>query len=73
MRHEQPDMLSFSYEAPFTPARPRKKRKNRAGPSTEQPNHLVALERTRDELRADEWALECHGESPVCPYRICVR
>ncbi|KAI0340597.1 SRR1-domain-containing protein [Trametopsis cervina] len=47
----------FEYEAPFTPARPRKKRKNKT--AQEHPNPQMVLERTREELHTGDWARDC--------------
>ena len=68
MTQGQPDMSSFAYEAPFTPTRPRKKRKSRPG---KQPvDHSAVLERTRQELRAGDWARVSQGLSCAGPVVI---
>ncbi len=61
-------MSSFAYDAPFTPSRPRKKRKNRAG---KQPaDHPAALERTRQELLTGDWSQASQGQSCARPLAI---
>ncbi|KAI0685476.1 SRR1-domain-containing protein [Cytidiella melzeri] len=47
----------FEYDTPFTPTRPRKKRKNKNTP--DRPNPQEVLERTKQELLAGEWAHDC--------------
>lgn len=57
-------MQEFSYEAPFMPARPRKKRKNRGPPERRDP--AVALKHTIQELAAGGWFHDCMSEpSPM--------
>ena len=51
------DILSFEYDTPFTPSRPRKKRKNKA--TQERRNLPEALERTRQEILVGDWVHEC--------------
>ena len=47
----------FEYEPPFTPTRPRKKRKNKN--TQERRNLPEALERTRQELLVGGWVHDC--------------
>ena len=58
-----PKMASFEYEAPFTPARPRKKRKNRM--PQECPDQAVVLARTVEELVSGGWISQC-TRKPRC-------
>ncbi|KIP04752.1 hypothetical protein PHLGIDRAFT_120409 [Phlebiopsis gigantea 11061_1 CR5-6] len=50
-------MSVFEYEAPFTPVRPRKKRKNRV--PEERPDQAVVLARTIEELASGGWISQC--------------
>lgn len=51
------NMSTFEYEAPFTPSRPKKKRKNRM--PQERPDPAVALSSTIEELASGGWVKEC--------------
>lgn len=59
------DTESFDYNTQFTPARPKKKRKNKTGLVPILPQ--VALERTIQELTTGGWMLECTRRSPLLP------
>lgn len=48
---------TFEYEAPFTPTRPKKKRKNRI--PQERPDSAIALSSTVQELASGGWVYEC--------------
>ena len=55
-------MSVFEYEAPFTPVRPRKKRKNRV--PEERPDQAVVLARTIEELSSGGWISQCTRKPP---------
>ena len=66
-------MSTFEYEAPFTPARPRKKRKNRI--PQERPDPAVLLTNTVQELVSTGWVSNCTRKSLVSssghPLSVC--
>ncbi|GJE86879.1 SRR1-domain-containing protein [Phanerochaete sordida] len=51
------NMSSFEYEAPFTPSRPKKKRKSRM--PQDRPDPAVGLSNTIEELASSGWVNEC--------------
>ncbi|KAI0797800.1 SRR1-domain-containing protein [Abortiporus biennis] len=55
------NITPFNYDTPFTPARPRKKRKNKPGlhATTNQTQPSEALHRMRQYLLQGDWMLEC--------------
>ncbi|TCD62302.1 hypothetical protein EIP91_007098, partial [Steccherinum ochraceum] len=55
---DPPDGFAYDDQGGFTPTRPRKNRKNRTGNVRIPPE--VALDCTRQELRAGDWLQECH-------------
>ena len=55
-------MSAFEYEAPFTPTRSRKKRKNKI--PQERPDPAVVLTRTIEELTSGNWISQCTRKLP---------